>query len=208
MNQRRSNTAAFGQQVPPPYHLQTYPVAVKMDFPEYSSLEHLRRATKDHNPLKLGYESMLPEDNNNPYNKTAAIINRLKLSQVKELREMHIGFGSISCALALLLIIRIWHDSWRSQKLNVRIRPRYVQNSGSCTLANTSLLRRFAFLYDLHPAESFPLILGFTILVQEVAFVGIQAGALKTIFVTKCRKSSQIVFTRTRRPPPSASITI
>jgi hypothetical protein len=59
-------------------------------------------------------------------NRTAAIISRFGLQQVRQLREMHIGFGSISCAMAFFLIIRIWYDSWRAQKLSVRLRPRFV----------------------------------------------------------------------------------
>jgi hypothetical protein len=56
--------------------------------------------------------------------------------------------------------------------------------------------RKLAFLYDLHPAESFPLILGFIILLQQTSFVAIQAAALDSIFIKKCRNSSQVVLTR------------
>lgn len=52
------------------------------------------------------------------------------------------------------------------------------------------------FLWKLHPAESFPLVLGFFLLIQQTSFVVIQAKALYKIFVPNCRASSQIVFTR------------
>ena len=56
--------------------------------------------------------------------------------------------------------------------------------------------RKWAFLYNLHPAESFPLILGILILSQMFSFVTIQATALNAVFVPNCRNSSQIVLTR------------
>lgn len=55
--------------------------------------------------------------------------------------------------------------------------------------------RRWAFLYNLHPAESFPLILGFVLFFQALAFVLIQSLALQSVFITKCQASSQVVFT-------------
>lgn len=56
--------------------------------------------------------------------------------------------------------------------------------------------RKFDFLWKLHPAESFPLLLGFFILIQQFSFVSIQAKALNRIFILDCKVSSQVVFTR------------
>jgi hypothetical protein len=134
------------------------------------------------------------EDGNGQFNKTKDIIDNLVLDKVVQVRSMHIAFGSISIALAILVIFRIWYDSWRSSKLQVKLRPRCVALFLIEGTANED--RKWAFLHDLHPAESFPLILGFIILIQQVTFVSVQAAALQSVFVRKCRISSQVVLTR------------
>lgn len=68
-------------------------------------------------------------------------------------------------------------------------------NTKSCRISLT-MNRRFDFLWNLHPAESFPLLLGLFILIQQFSFVAIQAKALKSVFIQDCRVSSQVVFTR------------
>jgi hypothetical protein len=60
------------------------------------------------------------------FNKTRDIIENLVLDKVIQTRTMHIAFGSISLALAILVIFRIWYDSWRASKLQVKLRPRFV----------------------------------------------------------------------------------
>ncbi|KAF2397083.1 hypothetical protein EJ06DRAFT_160116 [Trichodelitschia bisporula] len=110
-------------------------------------------------------------------NTTTAIIGKLVLAQVQQLRVMHIAIGCVSMVVALWIIFRIWYDNWRASKLQVKLRP-----------------RRFEFLYELHPAESFPLLLGFGIVLQQFFFIWIQAAALKTVFVPKCPNTAQVVF--------------
>ena len=51
-------------------------------------------------------------------NHTIDMINKLPLAEVQTMRYIHIGLGSWSCALAALLIWRVWYDSWRSHKLS------------------------------------------------------------------------------------------
>jgi hypothetical protein len=58
------------------------------------------------------------------FNRTRSIIDSLVLDKVVQVRYMHIAFGCISLALALWVIVRIWYDSWRASKLNVKLRPR------------------------------------------------------------------------------------
>ena len=50
-------------------------------------------------------------------NHTLNMINKLSLSEVLTLRYIHIGFGCWSAALALMVIVRVWYDSWRAQQL-------------------------------------------------------------------------------------------
>lgn len=57
-------------------------------------------------------------------NHTLDMINKLSLSDVQTLRYIHIGFGCWSCALALMVIGRVWYDSWRAQQLSGERQPR------------------------------------------------------------------------------------
>ena len=59
-------------------------------------------------------------------NHTIAMLNNLPLFEVQTMRYIHIGFGCWSCALALILILRIWYDSWRAHQLEGKQHPRYV----------------------------------------------------------------------------------
>jgi hypothetical protein len=163
-----------------------------------NSMALLRRESHDGmGMVRLGIDLPSMEMSEHSWNKTLSIINQLALRQVQQLRFMHIGFGSLSCFMALLVIGRVWYDSWRAQQMSVRLHPRFVNYRRRIWYVTDRFEhRRWAFLYDLHPAESFPLILGFVILLQSLSFVIIQSFALQSIFVTMCKASSQIVFTR------------
>jgi hypothetical protein len=130
-------------------------------------------------------------------NSTREIVDSLVLDKVQQVRYMHIAFGCVSLASAFYIIFRIWYDSWRASKLSVSLRRRYA---GYTVFKVHAVLlmacRKFDFLWKLHPAESFPLILGLFILIQQFSFVSIQARALNSVFITDCRVSSQVVFTR------------
>jgi hypothetical protein len=63
-------------------------------------------------------------------NRTLEIINSFALKQVQQLRYMHIGFGSLSCFMALLMVVRVWYDSWRAQQMSVRLHPKSVKLLG------------------------------------------------------------------------------
>ena len=56
------------------------------------------------------------------------------------------------------------------------------------------IFSRLSFLYDLHPAESFPFMLGFTAFFTELIFVVIQSLTLKTIYVRHCSRTAQVIF--------------
>ena len=62
----------------------------------------------------------------NQFNKTRAIIDNLVLDKVQQVRYMHIAFGCLSIVLAIWIMFRIWYDSWRASKLQVKLRPRFV----------------------------------------------------------------------------------
>jgi hypothetical protein len=57
----------------------------------------------------------------------------------------------------------------------------------------TNFFRRFAFLYRIHPAESFPLILGICIFFQQILFIGVQASSFNSIMITNCRNTAQFI---------------
>jgi hypothetical protein len=76
--------------------------------------------------MRNGLDLPSMEMSGSSMNKTLSIINHLGLHEVQVLRYVHIGAGSLSCFMALLVICRIWYDSWRAQQLSVRLHPRYV----------------------------------------------------------------------------------
>jgi hypothetical protein len=85
-----------------------------------------RSSTKKLGLASLGYNTTDLNEGPAEFNKTKTIIDNLVRANVVELREVHIAFGSISIALAVLVIVRIWYDSWRASKLQVKLRPRFV----------------------------------------------------------------------------------
>ncbi|QDS76758.1 hypothetical protein FKW77_001654 [Venturia effusa] len=128
---------------------------------------------------KLGMEALSRGPLYGLTNGTREIVDGLVLDKVQQVRYMHMAFGSISIVLVVYIILRIWYDSWRASKLSPSLRR-----------------KQFDFLWKLHPAESFPLLLGFFLLIQQVSFLVIQGSALNEIFVVNCAVSSQIVFTQ------------
>lgn len=59
-------------------------------------------------------------------NLTNTIIDSLFLVQVQQQRYMHIALGALSMTLSLWVVFRVWFDSWRAAKIQVRLRPRLV----------------------------------------------------------------------------------
>lgn len=105
------------------------------------------------------------------------LIDNLRLAQVHTLRTMHVTLGAFSLGLALLMVLQILHDARRVSSLQVTLRPRI-----------------FDFLANIHPAETFPLVLASGIAIQEVIFVTVQSTALDTLIVAGCRGVAMVVF--------------
>ena len=63
-------------------------------------------------------------DNSATINQTKAIINGIFLDEVQQTRYIHIAFGTVSMALSLWIVFRVWYDSWRATKLRIKLRPR------------------------------------------------------------------------------------
>ena len=49
-----------------------------------------------------------------------AIVASLEMEKVVDSRIVQISLGSLSAVMAIIVIFRIWRDSWRSIKLNAR----------------------------------------------------------------------------------------
>ncbi|KAF2097500.1 hypothetical protein NA57DRAFT_77757 [Rhizodiscina lignyota] len=110
-------------------------------------------------------------------NRTKEIFGNLILQSAQNVRFMHIGMGAFSIVLALVIIARIFYDSWRASQLQVRLRP-----------------KPFSWITDLHPAEVFPLALSITTIVQQTIFIILQSFAINSITVNGCDKTVQLVF--------------
>lgn len=59
--------------------------------------------------------------------------------------------------------------------------------------------RKISFLHGLHPAEVFPLVLGFAIFSQEVVFVTVQAITINQYSTSNCKQPGVFIL-------PSSSI--
>ncbi|KAF2672327.1 hypothetical protein BT63DRAFT_193638 [Microthyrium microscopicum] len=105
-----------------------------------------------------------------------SILKGSTLETVSEQRDVRIGIGAVSSMLAIYVIFRIWRDSWRASQLA----PQQPKTG------------RFAYLWEIHPAETFPLILGFAILGSSLTMIIIEAGALSTIAVENCKDTGII----------------
>ncbi|KAI9711923.1 MAG: hypothetical protein M1812_007077 [Candelaria pacifica] len=105
-------------------------------------------------------------------------ILNLMFSQDKDLRTSIIILGAFNIAAALLTVSSILLDAWKSSRRNVSFKPRRKRN----------------FLTALHPAEVFPLILSSSIVIQGLIFTGAQATGLRSVRVTGCSKTAQIVW--------------
>lgn len=112
-----------------------------------------------------------------PSNQTRMLIKNLQLAQIQTLRTMHVTLGAFSLALTLLIVIRILHDARRVSSMQVTLRPRI-----------------FGFLTNVHPAETFPLVLASGIAIQEIVFVTVQSTALDSLIVSGCRGAAMAVF--------------
>lgn len=110
-------------------------------------------------------------------NRTRMLIDNLRLAQAHTLRTMHVTLGAFSLGLALLMVLRILHDARRVSSLQVTLRPRI-----------------FDFLTNVHPAETFSLVLASGIAIQEVIFITVQSTALDSVIVTGCRGAAMVVF--------------
>jgi hypothetical protein len=49
-----------------------------------------------------------------------ALISSLEMEKVVDSRIVQISLGCLSAATAIVMIFRIWRDSWRNQKLSGR----------------------------------------------------------------------------------------
>ncbi|KAF2462373.1 hypothetical protein BDY21DRAFT_277458 [Lineolata rhizophorae] len=109
-------------------------------------------------------------------NQTHMLIQNLVLGKVQTVRSMHVGLGSFSLFLAATTLFRILYDAWEVSKLQVHLRP-----------------RKFALLSAVHPAETFPLVLAVSVVIQQLILVPIQASSLDSIIVDGCTETVQIV---------------
>ncbi|KAF2443661.1 hypothetical protein P171DRAFT_42194 [Karstenula rhodostoma CBS 690.94] len=108
-------------------------------------------------------------------NATRTLIGSLKLAQVQTLRTMHLTLGAFSLALVLLTVHRIISDAKRAAALRVPLRK-----------------VRFAALRNVHPAETFPLVLATGAVIQQVIFVAVQSTSLSSVLSNQCRGLAMI----------------
>ncbi|CAI6334010.1 unnamed protein product [Periconia digitata] len=108
---------------------------------------------------------------------TRSIIASLQLAQVQTLRTMHMTLGAFSLAMLMLTVLRIVSDAKRAAALATPLRK-----------------RRFSALSNVHPAETFPLVLACGAVIQQIFFVSVQSTALSSVLSNNCRGLAMITF--------------
>lgn len=108
-------------------------------------------------------------------NGTRAVIASLQLQQVQTLRTMHLTLGAFSLGLMLLTVHRIISDARRAAAVQVPLRK-----------------QRFNLFHNVHPAETFPLVLACGAVLQQIIFVAVQSTSLHSVLSNKCRGLSMI----------------
>ncbi|PVI03862.1 hypothetical protein DM02DRAFT_212843 [Periconia macrospinosa] len=108
---------------------------------------------------------------------TRSIIANLQLAQVQTLRTMHLTLGAFSLAMTIMTVLRIISDAKRA-----------------AALAAPSRKRRFSALSNVHPAETFPLVLACGAVLQQILFVSVQSTALRSVLSNNCRGLAMITF--------------
>ncbi|KAF2878516.1 hypothetical protein BDV95DRAFT_480361 [Massariosphaeria phaeospora] len=110
-------------------------------------------------------------------NGTRTLIANLQLAQVQTIRTMHLTLGAFSLALALLIVHRITSDAKRAASVQVTLRK-----------------KRFSSLQNVHPAETFPLVLACGVAIQQIIFVSVQSTSLRSVLSNNCRGLAMITF--------------
>ncbi|KAF2002474.1 hypothetical protein P154DRAFT_139511 [Amniculicola lignicola CBS 123094] len=110
-------------------------------------------------------------------NMTRTLIANLQLEKVQTLRTTHLTLGCFSLFLVLLTVHRIISDAKRAAAMQVPIRK-----------------QRFSSLHNVHPAETFPLVLACGAVIQQIVFVAVQSTSLRKVLSDKCRGIAMITF--------------
>ncbi|KAF2121294.1 hypothetical protein BDV96DRAFT_209112 [Lophiotrema nucula] len=109
-------------------------------------------------------------------NQTRALIASLQLAQVQTLRSTHLTLGAFSLALALLTVHRIISDARKA------------------AAAQNPTRKRFSSLHNVHPAETFPLVLACGAVIQQIIFVAVQSTSLRSVLSSQCRGLAMVTF--------------
>ncbi|RDL35408.1 uncharacterized protein BP5553_07339 [Venustampulla echinocandica] len=110
-------------------------------------------------------------------NSTGELIQRLVFAESKSIRTSTIILGVFNVLAALATATSIIYDCWAASK---RCNPKFKA---------TKLCTR-----TIHPAETFPLILAIGIAIQGLAFIGVQATGLSSLFTDGCSVIAQYMW--------------
>ena len=116
------------------------------------------------------------------------LIQNVEMEKILEGRSIRVALGVVSALLAIYVVYRIWLDNWRTTVLSYRQRSKYIHHFHAVQQYFANSSRKYSFLYHLHPAELFPLVLGFAIFIQEVVFVTIQAITINQMPTSNCKE--------------------
>ncbi|KAF1961290.1 hypothetical protein CC80DRAFT_577620 [Byssothecium circinans] len=134
-------------------------------------------AVRSHFNLTLNTTATMKEAPWTSDSAARAKIASLQLEQVQTLRTMHLTLGAFSLAMTMMTVFRIFSDAKRAAALQVPPRK-----------------RRFSALSNVHPAETFPLVLACGAVTQQILFVAVQSTSLRSYFSNNCRGLAMITF--------------
>ena len=125
---------------------------------------------------------------------TLDLIANLVFAESKSVRTSQLFWRHLMCLLPLrlhqvfcMIVIGLRNGATQSLKLRMHSKMFYWRG----TFADS--FRKFC-VSSIHPAETFPLILAIGIVIQGLAFAGIQGTGLKSLFTKGCDVIAQFMW--------------
>ena len=124
---------------------------------------------------------------------TLRLINSLVFAESKSVRTSTIILAVFNVLASAATAASILYDCyWASKRCNPKFKASYVKDVGKDGAVLTTT-RKFC-VSSIHPAETFPLILAIGIVIQGIAFAGVQSQGLTALFTKGCSTIAQFMW--------------
>jgi hypothetical protein len=132
------------------------------------------------------------KDSDNDGQSTSELIGALKFAASKSIRTSTIILAAFNVLAAFITAFSILYDCYfASKRCNPKFKASYVTILHDRICADCG--RKFC-IKSIHPAETFPLVLAVGIVVQGLAFAGVQGEGLQSSNTTGCSLIAQFMW--------------